>query len=287
MKMHNHRSLRAKGNEALSEDQLRRFVPSIFAEAPHDSRSERYAYIPSIAVMKGLIGEGFLPVAARQSSPRDEGRLGHTKHMVRFRKAGTSQVAVGDVTPEIIMVNAHDGTSSYNLMAGLFRLVCLNGMVVSAGDIANIRVQHTGKPEAIVQQVIEGAYTVLNESVRALEAPKQWSQIRLNSDERMALAESAHTMRFADAEGNVETPIKPEQLLVPRRAADQPNDLWTTFNVVQENVIRGGLSAFSREGNRRPRRVTTRQINGIDQDVRLNKALWTLGARMAELKQAH
>lgn len=76
MTMHNHHSLRAKGNEALSEDQLRRFVPSIFAEAAHGSRSERYAYIPSIAVMRGLIGEGFLPVAARQSSPRDEGRLG-------------------------------------------------------------------------------------------------------------------------------------------------------------------------------------------------------------------
>lgn len=284
MTMHNHHSLRAKGNEALSEDQLRRFVPSIFAEAAHDSRSDRYAYIPSVAVMKGLVGEGFLPVAARQSSPRDEGRLGHTKHMVRFRKAGTGQLAVGDVTPEIIMVNAHDGTSSYNLMAGLFRLVCLNGMVVSAGDIANVRVQHTGKPETIVQQVIEGAYAVLKESVRALDAPKQWSQIKLNNDERIALAESAHTMRFADAEGNVETPIKASQLLVPRRHADQPTDLWTTFNVIQENVIRGGLSAFNRDGNR-VRRVTTRQINGIDQDVRLNKALWALGAHMAELKQ--
>jgi hypothetical protein len=285
MSMHMHNSLRARGNEILSEEALRKFVPSLYAEAPHDSRSERYAYIPSIAVMAGLQKEGFLPVAARQSNPRDEGRREHTKHMVRFRYQGTSLLAVGDTVPEIVLVNSHDGTSSYNLMAGLFRLVCLNGMVVNAGNIANVRVQHSGKSEKIVQDVIEGAYTVLSESVKALDAPKNWSQLQLTHGEREILAEGAHTLRFADAEGNVETPIKPTQLLVPRRYADNPKDLWTTFNVIQENVMRGGLSAWGRDANNRPRRSTTRQVNGIDQDVRLNKALWTLGERMAQLKQ--
>lgn len=286
MSIHNHASLRARANETLSEDQLRRYVPSLFAEAPHDSRSGRYAYIPSIAVMHGLQAEGFMPVAARQSRPRDETRQDFTKHMVRFRKQDAQLLAVGDTIPEIVLVNSHDGTSSYNLMAGLFRLACLNGMVVAAGDIANIRVQHTGKSDKIVKDVIDGAYTVLNESVKALEAPKVWSQLHMTPDERQILAEGAHTLRFADAEGHVDTPIKPHQLLVPRRTVDQPRDLWTTFNVIQENVMRGGLSAMGRDANNRPRRTTTRQVNGIDQDVKLNKALWALGERMAQLKQA-
>jgi hypothetical protein len=34
------------------------------------------------------------------------------------------------------------------------------------------------------------------------------------------------------------------------------------------------------------RRVTTREVRGIDQDVRLNRALWQLAERMAELKGA-
>jgi hypothetical protein len=64
--------------------------------------------------------------------------------------------------------------------------------------------------------------------------------------------------------------------------------LWTTFNRVQENVIRGGLSARApatiENGRRvRGRRVTTREVTGIDQDVKLNKSLWILGERMAEL----
>jgi hypothetical protein len=29
----------------LSDDQIRRVAPSIFADAPHESRSERYSYI--------------------------------------------------------------------------------------------------------------------------------------------------------------------------------------------------------------------------------------------------
>jgi hypothetical protein len=33
----------------LSDDQIRRVAPSIFADAPHESRSERYSYIPMSA----------------------------------------------------------------------------------------------------------------------------------------------------------------------------------------------------------------------------------------------
>jgi translation initiation factor 1 (eIF-1/SUI1) len=66
--------------------------------------------------------------------------------------------------------------------------------------------------------------------------------------------------------------------------------MWTTLNVVQENVIKGGLQGVAittdERGRRQRRNVTTRQVNGIDQDVKLNRALWTLAEKMAELKSA-
>ena len=74
--------------------------------------------------------------------------------------------------------------------------------------------------------------------------------------------------------------------LTARRAADTGADLWSTFNRVQENTIRGGLQAWGRDGNNRPRRITSREVTGIDQDVKLNRALWMLGERMAALKSA-
>jgi hypothetical protein len=273
----------ATASRALSMDDMRKLAPSIFAMDKHDSRSDRYTYIPTVSVLEGLMREGFNPVAVRQSSARDVERKEFTKHMIRLRRDGDAFRGVGDTLPEIVLVNSHDGTSSYHLDAGLFRLVCLNGMVVADATFASVRVPHKGD---VVDKVIEGAHSVIAESVKALEAPREWSQIRLGTDERHALADAAHVLRFGDAEGNVTTPIKPAQLLEPRRYGDRENDLWTTFNVVQENVIRGGVRGFGRDANMRRRRVTTRPVNGIDQDVKLNKALWILAERMATLKAA-
>ncbi len=89
---------------------------------------------------------------------------------------------------------------------------------------------------------------------------------------------SPRLLRFGDADGEVKTPVKAEQLLTPRRHADTGADLWTTLYVAQENVIRGGLHAVGRDANGNRRRVTTRAVNGIDQDVKLNKAMWLLAA---------
>lgn len=272
-----------RNSQPLTEDQMRQYAPSIFANEAHDSRSARYTYIPTIDVVRGLVKEGFHPVSVRQSGTRDVTRTDFTKHMIRFRRDGQQYAAVGDTLPEVVLVNSHDGTSSYQLDAGLFRLVCLNGMVVNSGTIAKVKVPHKGD---VLGQVIEGAFEVIDASVKALEAPRQWGQLQLASPERAALAEAAHVLRFADSEGNVEAPIKPEQMLEARRFDDRKNDLWTTFNTIQENTIRGGLHAWGRDANNRPRRVTTRAVNGIDQDVKLNKALWVLAERMAQLKAA-
>ncbi|MGO4484326.1 DUF932 domain-containing protein [Rhizobium sp. 2TAF27] len=71
---------------------------------------------------------------------------------------------------------------------------------------------------------------------------------------------------------------------MPRRHDDRANDLWTVWNVVQENAIKGGLRGVGRDDLGRPRRVKSRAVNGIDLDIKLNKALWLLGERMAALK---
>lgn len=267
---------------SLTEAELRRAAPSIFAVAAHDSRSARFQPIPTFEVLRGLMAEGFVPVGAKQSGTRDESKRDFTKHMIRLRRIDQdSSYSVGDTVCEILLKNANDGTSAYDLMAGLFRIQCLNSMVAQTGTIDTVKVRHSGD---VMGKVIEGTYRVMNEAQKALAAPADWSAVKLNSDEREIFAEAAHTIRFADADGNVDTAIKPAQLLIPRRYADRADDLWTTFNVAQENVIRGGLTAvgFDADGNRR--RTTTRAINGIDQDVKLNKALWVLTERMAALK---
>ena len=84
-------------------------------------------------------------------------------------------------------------------------------------------------------------------------------------------------------EGETTTP-RPNSCWFPRDRDDRADDLWTVWNVVQENAIKGGLRGVGRDDLGRPRRVKSRAVNGIDQDIKLNKALWLLGERMAALK---
>ncbi|MBM6427992.1 DUF932 domain-containing protein, partial [Burkholderia contaminans] len=108
-----------RSERPLSDDQIRAVAPSIFAEAPHESRSERYSYIPTATVLQELRGEGFEPFMVTQTRVRHDDRRDYTKHMIRLRHA--SQIN-GREANEIILLNSHDGTSSYQMLAGMFRL---------------------------------------------------------------------------------------------------------------------------------------------------------------------
>lgn len=273
----------ATGLGPIDDATLRRLVPSAFAPHKHESRSERYTYIPTSVVIDGLRANGFEPTFAKQGRCRIPGKADFTKHLIRFRFAGQAPALrkVGDTFPEVVLLNSHDGTSAYQLMAGVFRMVCLNGMVASDRELATVKVPHKGD---VVRQVIEGSYTVLEESRRALGQAEAWSDVTLSREEQGIMAEAAHVLRFG--ESGAATPIRPEQMLTVRRREDEGRDLWTTANVLQENAIRGGLTAWGRDPQGRPRRVTTREVRGIDGDVRLNRALWLLSERMAELKAA-
>lgn len=260
----------------LTDDELRRAVPSVFAEAAHGSRSGRYAYIPTIEVLQGLRAEGFEVFSARQARTRLEDRTEHTKHLLRLRHAShiARAAVVGDSVPEILLLNSHDGTSSYQMMGGSFRFICANGMVVPDGICQTVKVQHTGK---VRDKVVDGAFEVLDGLTRVIESRDAMQALTLADDEARAFAGAALQLRF-DAEKA--PPVTVDQVLRPRRLDDRAPDLWTTFNRVQENVIRGGLRSRSASGARQ----STRAVTGIDQDVKLNRALWTLAEEMRRLK---
>jgi hypothetical protein len=266
----------------LTIDEIARRAPSALATQPYAAMSAKYAHIPTLGVVQAMIAAGFQPFAATQSRTRIAGKGDFTKHMLRFRHSDIGVLAVGDVIPELVLVNSHDGTSAYKLIAGLYRLICSNGMMVSDAEIDSINVRHTGN---VVQDVLDGSRKLIADTQNSLGTVQGWSQLQLTDGEQHAFAESAHVLRFADSDGKVTTPITADQLLTSRRREDFGNDLWRTFNRVQENVIAGGLSAVQSDADgRRVRRVSMRRINGIDQDVRLNRALWELAAKMAELK---
>lgn len=272
----------AADGEPLSNDMLRAAVPSIFATEAHESRSARFAPVPTVTVLDGLRAEGFEPFSAVQARTRVEGKAEFTKHMVRLRHRSLTNTT-GD-SFEIVLVNANDGTSAYQMIPGFFRFVCENGLMTGE-TFSEVKVRHSGNA---IGEVIEGAYRVLEDAPLVAEQVASWKAITLQDGERLALAESAHILRFpkADQDGEAPAPVQPEALLRPRRSADRANDLWTAFNVVQENTLKGGLTGRVRNAEGRLQRRTTREVAGIDQNRSLNRALWLLTQRMAELKSA-
>ncbi|HII3146315.1 TPA: DUF932 domain-containing protein [Citrobacter braakii] len=249
----------------LTHEELMQFVPSVFSEDKHESRSERYTYIPTITLLDNLQREGFRPFFACQTRVRDESKREHTKHMLRLRREGQ---ITGKQVPEIILLNSHDGSSSYQMLPGLFRAVCSNGLVCGQ-SFGEIRVPHKGN---VVEKVIEGAYEVLGVFDRVEEKREAMESLLLPPPAQHAFANAALAYRF----GEEHQPVSAAQILTPRRYEDRQDDLWTTYQRLQENLLKGGLPGHTAKG----KRSHTRAVNGIDGDVKLNRALWVMAENM-------
>jgi uncharacterized protein DUF932 len=273
--MLNNRFFNTLNQQPLDNSALIKLAPSVFAEGKHASRKQSYKFIPTIDVVDALRNEGFLPVFAAESRTRSEDKRGFAKHLIRFRQHD-GFTTVGEVKPEIVLVNSHDGTSSYQLSAGLYRLVCSNGMIVSDSQVDAIRVRHSGD---VVNNVIEGTYKIVTETPKAIEHMEAMRDLSLSPEEQYIFAKAARGLRWDEEAVQVTS----EELLRPRRSADQGNSLWKTFNVLQEKILKGGVTVRNLETRNTQR---AREVKSVTENVRLNKALWTLAEEMRNLKSA-
>jgi hypothetical protein len=259
-----------RSDNPLTNNEIAKVAPSILAQSAHESRSARYSYIPTIDVLDALRKEGFQPFMVCQTRVRNEGMRDYTKHMLRLRHA--DQIT-GSEANEVILLNSHNGASSYQMIAGMFRWACQNGIV--CGNVLNdIRIPHKGN---VIGEVIEGAFEVLKSFEATTEQREGMAETVLDEGEQVAFARAALTLRY---EEDKPSPVTERQLLAPRRVEDRAPDLWATFNRVQENMIRGGLQGRNASG----RAITTRAVAGIDQNIRLNRALWVLADELRRLR---
>lgn len=266
---------------AIREDDLRKFAPSVFAESAHSSRSQRYAYVPTIEVVRGLAQNGFQPFFACEALARKEDKRGYVKHMLRLRHA--DQLARTDDVNEVIIINSHDGASAYHMLAGRWRFVCSNGLMYGSTS-ADVKVRHSGHA---VEAVVEAAYGIMRGFEEVDGSVDAFKSMQLTPGEQMAYARAALAVRYPiDTDGETvsvkEAPISADQLLQARRYEDaRDTSLWATFNTVQENAVQGGIRTRDRK-----RRTHARAVNGIDGNVHLNRALWVLAEELRKAKVA-
>jgi hypothetical protein len=253
----------------LSPETLRERVPAVFAAAAHERTSSAYTFISTDHVLSGLASAGFFPVEARQAV-RARSPL-HARHLIRLRRRRET-IALRDSIPELLFLNSHDGSSSYQLRCGLFRVACTNGLVVSMGAFPVWRVMHRGD---VVHDVVCAAYRISERFEALAAAVERMERTRLAPEEQLEFARQALTLRFPD---DLPGAIVPSQALSPQRPEDVGNDLWRTFNTIQSRILRGGLTRRTASN----RLTRSRPIRAIREDLRLNSALWEMAMARAQ-----
>lgn len=180
--------------------------------------------------------------------------------------------------------NSHDGSSSFNLMAGLFRLACSNGMVVADSTFGSHKIRHMGYADYLVKDAIED----MMESIPRIESRvKEFQEIELTKDEAGVYVQSALIAKYGEEAVN-DREFRKDMILAPKRREDTGDSLWKIYNRVQEKLINGGRFEVKQDRERAYRKYVgkAKAVNSINENIRINQALWTLTEEMAKIKTA-
>lgn len=264
--IHSARVLRT--GQPLSLDQIRKAAPAVFAEEAHHSRGERYLYVPTIRPLEQLMDNGWGVYEVGQQRARAADRDPYTKHMLRLRKLDDFKADAykGEGIPEVILINAHDGTASYDLRAGFFRFICSNGLIVG-NTLGGFKVRHTKGPTTSLEVLEAGERVVTEKFPKMVEHIGLLKQVRLNDTQQFRLAHKAVTLRY----GTVNPPFQPAELLNGRRPEDAGNEAWHVLNRIQENVMDGGWETRSAMFGRKS---MVRPVERVSAVATINSGLW-------------
>lgn len=272
-------------NHGLTDEAIRAAAPSVFATQPWDGVSDKYTFIPTFDVLAKMRDSGLVPVYAQQSTVVMPGKREFAKHVLRFRRQADidayPRVVDGNAHHfyaknkqpaicEIVLHNAHDRSAGYVLSGGLFVLACSNGLIVSSATLQEMRVRHVGN---VAGEVIDGSYRIIDEFPAMAGQVEAWRAQEVKPTQALAYAKAAQQLRWGDT-----APVTPEQLLRARRDVDNVPTVWATFNRVQENLVAGGIKGRTQTN----KRMTTRGVDSVNENTKLNKALWTLTQELSK-----
>ena len=106
---------------------------------------------------------------------------------------------------------------------------------------------------------------------------ERWSKVQLTHYQRAAFAREAAELRYGKYNSKT---YEVRDLLAPRREADDNGSLWATFNILQENTVKGGVRGTTLNG----RGATSRPLTALLPNADYNARLWDLANRYSEAK---
>jgi hypothetical protein len=244
----------------LSLETIRQQAPAIFSTSPSPKMSSKYTFVPTIEILENFDREGWKVYYAKQL-----GSGQFSSHEIRLRNGELPQV--GDSLVEAVIRNSHNGMSTFSVSAGLFRLVCSNGLTVPTSVADAITVKHMKVDMGAVRMITDEfaeRLPMIQRSVGRMQTTN------LNEERTMDMLSKASLIRWE--KGSVPSSIKLTDLILPEREGDVGNSVWKTFNVIQEKFVRGGTQYQSKKG----RLVTMKELKNFHNINKINTNLWEL-----------
>jgi len=257
----------------LTDKELLEQAPTLFTKKPHFEVSEKYHFIPTIDVISEIKNHNWYPTSVQEASVKEVSKNGYQRHLVRFRHFDDLLNPKENVM-ELLLFNSHDRSTSFSISAGIYRFVCANGLVIANSVFESHTIKHIGDRDNDVAGAIDSIVSFKPKLEFKIDT---FSSIYLSTQEKISFAKSSIDFRF-----DKHLEIDPNDLLVPHRVEDEKDDLYTTLNVIQENLLRGNISGKNRETGRR---FTSKKITSIGKDVEVNQALWNIAERIAIIKE--
>jgi hypothetical protein len=274
----------------LTPDEIMKFQ-SVVATAPAGRVSGKYAFIPTTQVIEQFEKAAFYPVSIKEARAGED-RRGFQKHIVRFRHRDAEPVGEDGLFPEIVLTNSHDAGAAFILFAGIYRMICTNGLTIGEALTGKNRVNHVGYTDG---KVLAAIHQVADNLPRALERSTAFKQIEVTNHDRTFMALAGLVERYGVEEVH-RRQFETEALLRPTRTTDAAPVLWNTMNILQERLIeKGGQFERRRVDTKRSRwierrtgKVTTRLVDrpGIKapaETIRVNQRLWEMTEATAAL----
>jgi len=261
--------LNLSNQEFLTKEQIKEKADSIFASKGSSTTSEKYSHIPTHKVIEDMELLGWKVSDVKQIKARKN--AGYQKHLVVFRNPDIAiEGKDGDaVFPQILLTNSSDGKNAFTFKAGLFRMVCENGLVISTQDFADLRIRHVGYDFNELQKTIT---SIVEKLPLTVESMNKFKQTQLTEEQILKFAKEALETRFGELELKRVT-IDYTEFVKATRKEDEGNDLWSVFNRVQEKVIEGDFNYGYATKIRKARR-----IKNFQQDIALNSKLYELAS---------
>ena len=284
-------------HQGLNDEEIRHLCPvalkssMVTSERRKLGLSKHYSFVPTMKVVNDLRTLGYECVDAVQVKARKKSTNGYQKHMLTFEhpdhkvdqvkevelEDGTTetQVLPAEEYPQLLLTNSHDGGNAFSLSAGIFRMVCSNGLVIKTEDYGTARLVHKGYSFEAVQKLVKEFEETISEVINKITAMKQ---VQLTKAQQIEFAKQAALLRFTAKsynEDNIADVVDLDGLLEVERKEDAGNGLYEVFNRVQESLVKGKyLYASSGKVNAEGTKTRKgREIKNFKQSIDVNKKL--------------